>query len=253
MRIRVYFVSLFLIFICNNGFSQLNLVDEPKQGAFLAQDPTTGKALLEFSGSVDDSRYSKLYIKVFQANKLLSNIAYNLKFSNGISGFNLKTYLAAGKFVYRFEFELIGKDTLKSNIDGIIVGDVYIIQGQSNAVASSYSTYDNNYLDTFLRSFGTSSTNGNSTLVDLSWHPINPSQVYRSGSVGQWAGVMAKQLLDSSGIPICLLNGAVGGTRITQHQPTTGNHENVGTIYGRLLYRSKAAKLDKKIRGILGQ
>ena len=251
MHFKQYFILLFLLVYSSISYAQLTLVNEPKQGAFLAQNPNTGLASLQFYGTVSNPTYPKLKIKIYQSNTLFKNIAYNLNYTNSKANFSFKTDLPVGKYIYKIKMELIGKDTIYREIGGIIVGDVYIIQGQSNAVASTYSAYDNNYLDTFLRSFGTSSNIGNYTIADLNWHPINPIYVYRSGSVGQWAGVMAKQLLDSFGIPICLMNGAVGGTRITQHQPTLNNHDDVNTIYGRLLYRINAAKLNNKIRGIL--
>jgi len=48
-----------------------------------------------------------------------------------------------------------------------------------------------------------------------------------------------------------MIHGAVGGTRIDQHQRNESNPEDQNTIYGRLLARLKAAKPTHGIRGVL--
>jgi hypothetical protein len=58
-------------------------------------------------------------------------------------------------------------------------------------------------------------------------------------------------LVESQKIPICIINGAVGGTRIDQHQRSAADPEDVTTIYGRLLWRVRRAKLTHGVRGIL--
>ena len=57
--------------------------------------------------------------------------------------------------------------------------------------------------------------------------------------------------MESHEVPICIINGAVGGTRLDQHQRNLANHEDRKTIYGRLLWRVREAKLTHGIRGIL--
>ena len=70
--------------------------------------------------------------------------------------------------------------------------------------------------------------------------------------------VLAKNLVDRHQIPICILNGAFGGTPIWHHQPNPANHldtsgefyKNPYKIYGCLLTRVTAAKLTHGIRGV---
>jgi hypothetical protein len=62
---------------------------------------------------------------------------------------------------------------------------------------------------------------------------------------------LAKQLVEREKMPIFIVNGAVGGTRIDQHQRNEANHDDLNTIYGRMLLRVKQAKLTHGIRGIL--
>ena len=63
--------------------------------------------------------------------------------------------------------------------------------------------------------------------------------------------VLASNLMAQYSMPICIINGAVGGTRIDQHQRNDSNHNDQKTIYGRLLTRVEGAKLTHGIRGVL--
>ena len=62
---------------------------------------------------------------------------------------------------------------------------------------------------------------------------------------------LARRLVEGQKIPIFIINGAVGGTRIDQHLRNEANHEDPETIYGRLLTRIKGARLTHGIRGVL--
>jgi hypothetical protein len=62
---------------------------------------------------------------------------------------------------------------------------------------------------------------------------------------------LARRLVENHQMPICMINGAVGGTRIDQHQRNPDNHEDMTTIYGRLLWRVDQARLTHGIRGVL--
>lgn len=61
----------------------------------------------------------------------------------------------------------------------------------------------------------------------------------------------AKRLMASENVPICILNGALGGTRIDQHQRTPDNPADLTTLYGKWLWRLKQARRTHGIRGVL--
>ena len=72
--------------------------------------------------------------------------------------------------------------------------------------------------------------------------------------IGVWGMALARNLLENYHIPICILNGAVGGTRIDQHQANPADHYAAGSrysIYANLITRVAAAKLTHGIRGAL--
>jgi hypothetical protein len=62
---------------------------------------------------------------------------------------------------------------------------------------------------------------------------------------------LAKGLLASQKVPVFIVNGAVGGTRIDQHQRNEADPADLTTIYGRMLWRLRQARLTHGIRAIL--
>jgi hypothetical protein len=71
------------------------------------------------------------------------------------------------------------------------------------------------------------------------------------GQIGYWGVELGRRLVESRKVPICIVNGAVGGTRIDQHQRNDADPTDAGTIYGRLLWRVREAGLAHGVRGIL--
>jgi hypothetical protein len=235
----------FLFITVGTVTAQLSLTHAPKTGAFLAQNSKTKTAIYAIRGNVINPKYTDLVIRVYRFNTLMVRYRVPLNFKSGNADFEQKIILPSGKYIYKITYVLTGPSVSSyvKSTDDIVVGDVYLIQGQSNAVANSYSAFDTAFHDKFCRSYGNASPNATSAGTDTNWYPTNGARVYTSGSVGQWGGVMAGLLLDSFGTPICIINGAVGGTRITQHQVDSNNRENLATIYGRLLYRGHKAEL----------
>ncbi len=119
-------------------------------------------------------------------------------------------------------------------------------------MANSYNGLANTlYRDSFIRSYGTSSNSASVCANDTNWYIANGDGYYNKGCIGQWGLVMAKNLLDSFKVPIAILNGAVGGTSVSQHQKNQLLPKDLNTIYGRLLYRMNKAKLENYVRAIL--
>jgi hypothetical protein len=251
MRSIIFFFGIFLFLSIASTSAQLNLTNAPRQGAFLARNLKTNSAIVAIQGNVTDPSATSFYIRIYQSGALFYKRRVSLNFSGGVANFNQWFNLPSGKYTYKIDYELIGSSSISFSTDEIMVGDVYLIQGQSNAVASSFQAFDKAYNDVYCRSFGSSSNNGAAMQADTNWYPTNGTNSYTSGAVGQWGAVMAKLLVDSFSIPICFLNGAVGGTTIGQHQMDPSNPENLSTIYGRLLYRVRKAEYENSIRAIL--
>ena len=147
----------------------------------------------------------------------------------------------------KYKVELVarkgGREAVLQTADNLVCGDAYMIDGQSNALATDWGKGD--LLDTsqWIRSFG---ANGGD--VSKGWG----NAVRRQGGhwqIGCWAMDLALRLVESRKVPICIINGAAGGTLIEAHQRNDANPTDPQTIYGRLLNRIQQAGLTHGIRG----
>lgn len=145
----------------------------------------------------------------------------------------LRTYTAT------LSHALGNKETPLSTGSDIICGDAYIVMGQSNAVATDFGKDTPSFSSGWIRTFSGQWENA-------SYRNQNGA----TSEIGYWAMELAKKLVETHKIPICIMNGAVGGTRIDQHQRDVKLPDNPETLYGKLLGRVSKAGLTAGIRGI---
>ena len=136
-------------------------------------------------------------------------------------------------------------------IEDIVCGDVYLINGQSNAVALDYHNESLGDLEVnpFVRSYG-SAAKDPSVVSDGAFGLAVAQTGYGHGSIGQWGLRLANQLKDTQSLPILVINGAFGGTKVAQHQRNDAEPSDVSTIYGRLLWRVQQAGVAGAVRAI---
>ena len=158
----------------------------------------------------------------------------------------LSAKIKAGLVKYKVELvaKRGGREAVLQTVNNVVCGDAYMIDGQSNALATDWGQGD--HLDTseWIRSFG---SNGGD--VSKGWG----NAVRRQGGhwqIGCWAMDLAILLVERQKMPICIINGAAGGTLIEVHQRNPMDHTDKETIYGRLLNRIQQARLAHGIRGV---
>lgn len=247
MGIRILCLMLFHSLLLH---SQVVFNEAPRNGALIPRSISTNYADAKFIGSVSGS-YTRIRYRCWQNGKLFHDQTAALVYNSGNANFNKLIKIKAGLYRYDFQISLFGTDTITREIVDVVAGDVYIIQGQSNAVANAYNGLSNpSYQDSWIRSFGNSSPNATISSSDSLWRIANGDGIYGAGCIGQWGLVMAKTLSDSFGIPIAIINGAVGGTSVKYHQRYSPDPANINTCYGRLLTRMRKAGLANKVRGI---
>ena len=222
--------------------------EQPEEGQFFARDDQN-EGTLYYSGTLDRAADS-VFLNLFADGKSISKQTQKLA-GNKFYAFTAK--LKPGLIKYKVEFGTItgGKETVVRTVSNLMCGDAYIIQGQSNAEA----TGPNNGpavdpptpMNDWIRSYGNSSEGttrggwGNAIRARIWGQPD-----YGFCQIGAWGIVLAEDLVERHKIPICILNGAVGGTRIDQHQPNPADHADPQTIYGRLYTRVQAAPADAR-------
>jgi len=168
--------------------------------------------------------------------------------------FTLDEEIAAGLFDHQVTVTLIagGARTMVRRIESITCGDTYLLDGQSNTVATDYWSEGlaNQSQSHWIRSFG-SSVEGPGVAFDSNWCIADGEGWHEHGTVGAWGLRAAELILAEEGIPIGMINGSVGGTAIVSHLRNDANPTDLTTIYGRLLYRAQLAEIATTARAML--
>ncbi|NOT36542.1 MAG: hypothetical protein HOP11_04135 [Saprospiraceae bacterium] len=200
---------------------------------------------VEISGRFNDSNnYDSISIELRSNDTLLFQEKSKLNYTSGIAPFKWNFNLKAGLYSHKFVAKVYknGIDSTLLLRDNVVCGDVYIITGQSNSIfGGSQDT------DPFCKTFG---RNYSTRVADTLW--TSASAVGNGGGpdIGAWGIHLAKLLIQQYKIPICIMNGGVGGTSIQQHQRNDNNPSVPNNIYGSLLYRMKKSNLTTAAKGI---
>ena len=255
----------------NNGGAPISrsvriTVAEPKQDAWVKRIPSADEkpvnhqfyarddsnhGTLHYKGALEEPADS-VFLKLYAGDKLLDTQHQKI---NADNKYALSTSLKAGLIAYRAEFGIKRGDveTILEKANDLVCGDVFIIQGQSNAEAWTDKRIVHPYRSPWLRSFGTPSTNKDRAR-DAVWGnalSFNGGKNHHHFQIGYWGVELGKLLIKKHKVPICVINGAQGGTRVDQHQRNEGDQTDVTTIYGRLLWRLQQAKLTHGVRAVL--
>ena len=222
--------------------------EKPVAGQFFARNPDTGFGTIHYNGTqrgTPDTVYLKIYKTPSGGSETLA-ATYSQSLVAGAYAFSAP--IAAGLTTYRVVYGTTtgGVDTDVATVTDLVCGDAYIIEGQSNAVATDNSAPRDDTTSPWIRTYGRSGgawSYARSKAPDPFWEM----------NIGLWGMALAQRIVTDHQIPVCFINGAVGGTRIDQHQANPADHTAAGGLYGiyaNLLNRVIAAKLSHGIRGI---
>ncbi|MEY3457841.1 MAG: hypothetical protein RL215_998 [Planctomycetota bacterium] len=166
--------------------------------------------------------------------------------------YSLVVRLKPGLVRYRCEFgtRMRDQETVLHRAEDLVCGDVFLIIGQSNAVATDFGKENPLTANEWVRTFGATAGDPAGTRLKL-WAPAEARSPGGKSEIGFWGMELGRMLVESERLPICLINGAVGGTRIDQHQRNPADPVDVTTIYGRLLWRVREAGLTHGVRAII--
>jgi hypothetical protein len=221
-------------------------VEQPVDNQFYARDGNN-EGTLCCNGTLPQPAES-VFLKLYADDKLLNT---ELQKPDGNNSYALSVKLKPGLIKYRIEFgsSIAGTETILHTASNILCGDTYIIQGQSNALATDTHEESPPETNQWIRSYGNPANDADQ---NNRWcQPVWKARRGEPAELGYWGMELAKRLVNSRQIPLCVFNGAVGGTRIDQHQRNENNPTDLGTIYGRLLGRIQQAGLTHGIRAVL--
>ncbi len=231
--------------------------EKPEAGQFYARDDK-GLGMLHYNGMLTDAA-DAVFLKLYANDKLIKTETAK---PAADKSYKLSTQLKPGLIQYKVEFgtKAGGKETVLQTVNDLVCGDAYIIDGQSNALATDTAEKSAPETNKWIRSYGRPSGNKTGDTVNLWCYPVWKAQKGEKAELGWWGMELAKRLVASQKVPIFILNAAVGGTRIDLHQVNPANRrdtsganawENPYNLYGTMLTRVEGAKLTHGIRGII--
>ncbi len=219
--------------------------EKPEEGQFYARDDKN-EGTLHYNGTLDEAAES-VFLILYAGDNLVQTVTDKL---GADKSYALSMKLKPGLIKYKVEFGT-GKDTVLDRLGNLVCGDAYIIDGQSNALATDTGEKSPPETNEWIRSYAVPSQNPKDNEGNLWVLPVWKSRNGERAELGWWGMELAKRLVDSQKMPIFMINAAVGGTRIDVHQRNPANPTDLTSIYGKMLWRVQRAKLTHGIRGIL--
>ena len=222
--------------------------EKPEDNQFYARDDKN-EGTLYYNGTLNEDADS-VFLKVYADGRLIKTERQKPT-ADKTYAFTIK--LKPGLIKYNVEFRTKTGDaeTVLRSAGNLVCGDAYLIDGQSNALATDTGEQSPPETSDWIRSYGSPRGEQNGPRQNLWCYPVWKAQKGEQAELGWWGMELAKRLVQSQKIPIFIINGAVGGTRIDQHQRCETNHTDLTTIYGRMLWRVEQARLTHGIRGVL--
>jgi thiol-disulfide isomerase/thioredoxin len=224
----------------------------PVEGRFYARDDR-GHGSMVCKGTLEEAA-DEVFLRVFaEADKYAEK-----SMAPGKDGsYAFVVQLKPGLVKYRIEFgtRTGGVETVRHRAGDIVCGDAYIINGQSNALATDTREESPRVTNDWVRSYGRPQFHKEGERENLWCKPVwkanNKEKKEYWAELGWWGMELANRLVERQEVPVFIINAAQGGTRIDQHQRNDGNPADLDTIYGRMLWRVRAAGLTHGIRAIL--
>ncbi len=216
----------------------------PLPSAVLPRDVATNEGTARFSGTLNSTGWGEVVAEIV-SEKVVVGTAHQLVCAAD-APWTFEVNLPVPAERTSFEVRLsAGLGELREpimTVPDVVAGDVYIVQGQSNAVSSQYNGDANVDQGPFIRTF-----NGTQWVVANG----NAGGENSNGGIGQWPMRMSGALSQAHEMPIAIINAANGGQPIGFFQRNDDNPLDTGNNYGRLLTRIQAADLQQGIRAIL--
>ncbi|MGH1387520.1 sialate O-acetylesterase [Kordia sp.] len=231
-------ILLFFIVLPYCVFSQVSIHEFPEDFQLYKRDVASNTATINISGEVEiSSGFSIFILEIYKDNVLVQSLQHPLSYTDNVAHFEFSENITAGLFQYEFK--------LKTNIGlilkeahNVVAGDIYIINGQSNAIRNTYGNTPFPYQNNFIRTF----------LLETQEWSSNPNP-FIFGGIGYH---FASSIIANQNVPVLLLNGGEGGKAISHFLRNNENILDQNTNYGRLLSRYNLANFTSgDVRGIV--
>ena len=196
--------------------AQVAFVDFASDYELVPREGEAREAPLHVSGSVAAGTAPlSLRVVLDHATGTLADTTLALDASTNRVDFALTLALPVTRRAHRLRAYVDG--ALARESTGLLAGDVWVVNGQSNAIASYHPHPDDD--DAFLRGFNRAGR------LDYAgfpgWAPL------RHAMAGQWMGRAARRVSEALDLPLAVFNQAVGGKQVGYFLPghPDGNFE----------------------------
>jgi hypothetical protein len=207
----------------------------------------SNQAVINISGSIDSTGYDTMYVDLLREDEIYTRDTLALVYVDSVADFQHSIIINAE--LSEYSIDIYVNSILVAERDNLVCGDVYLINGQSNAVAEDFdgkATFQSRWI----RSYGSSSLLAVECEADTSWGLAQGTNIYSHMAIGIWGLELGKNISEQYGIPVGIINGAVKGTPIEHHYRSHANPANLNSIYGRLLYRAQKADVINAVKAI---
>lgn len=216
----------------------------PADFQLFARD-NTNQATIVISGIATSTQPQRVSVQVWREGQHWAKSMVSLPVSRPAS-FSVGASIRSGRAQYIVRvFSHTGTDsTLLVERTRIVCGDFIQIHGQSNAIAfdPTYS-FDDTYARNVAFLPGSDPSSG-----QVGWFPAK--QPY--GSVGLIGWRLQELILHHFDVPVCIINGAIGGAGINVLSARNANNPaSLNTAYGQLLFRHQWASAIPRLRAIV--
>ena len=255
--------SLLFFFQTLISYSQLTFTEFPLDKQLVGRNLITNKGNVIVTGSVNNiaANYTSIEIDVFRNNVLSNTISANLVFTGNSAPFNFSIPITAE--LVNYKIQLYGKSgavrTLEKEADSLVAGDVFVISGQSNALAQKYNSATTNPKNIssnfnqskFIRVYANGDSDQSDLLNNNNWYVgQGDGDIETNGNTGQWGLKLAKNLVNSKSIPIAVFNAAHPGEVVTFFERPTNYQTSLNSNYSRLYYRLNKTGLKNSVRAV---
>ena len=222
--------------------------EQPEDNQFFARNDKN-EGTVYYAGTLPSAADS-VFLKLYAEGKLVQTVTGDVSSENEYS---ISAQLKPGLIHYQTKFgsKSGDRETELHAAKNLICGDAYLIDGQSNAEATDVGPKDPGFTSDWIRSYGSMGGDPSGGRPNRWGNAVVRDQRGGKAQIGYWGFKLAEQLVENQKIPICIINGAVGGSRIDQHQRNDNDPTDVSTIYGRSLWRIQQARLTHGIRAVL--
>ena len=252
---KIFSTLLLFLLVCTSIKAQKFLAttfDKLPQNYHLYPRNDQSEAFVPISGKIEEGGWDYFSLQVFRNKQILGYQKAPIAYANTVGKFAFSPVkIKAEKAEYDFKIYAIkGKDSINVvNRENIVSGDVYIIDGQSNATVFFNDSRKNEFCRTFGKISGTWGID-NAYPEDTLW-ALSNQDAYKQG-VGTMGFEFQQTILEKYGIPTCLINGGFNWSSMKQHATRTANNPaDLTNGYGRMLYRIQKAGLAQSVKAMI--